>query len=191
MSAHQVDDLSMQVDGMAIDDIGSGSPFLSLPEYVDNRDCERLLSMLLPPRAYPSATAATSFGDVYPLYSTYANSSASPPPVPSFYEFLEEAGIDIEQYEELARRYSPDVQWEDISPSVREFQIQEMYLEQVGDLCNEMAGISMSEDLTGNTFFNPSTEFDMTLAQEQFDSPGPFVRTILSTNGTTTDGIQF
>ncbi|XP_006461418.1 hypothetical protein AGABI2DRAFT_185667 [Agaricus bisporus var. bisporus H97] len=49
-----------------------------------------------------------------------------------------------------------------------------MYLEQVGDLCNEMAGIRMSEDLTGNTFFNPSTEFEMTVAQEQFDSPGPF-----------------
>ncbi|EKM81285.1 hypothetical protein AGABI1DRAFT_112949 [Agaricus bisporus var. burnettii JB137-S8] len=49
-----------------------------------------------------------------------------------------------------------------------------MYLEQVGDLCNEMAGIRMSEDLTGNTFFNPPTEFDMTVAQEQIDSPGPF-----------------
>jgi hypothetical protein len=130
--------------------------------------------MLFLPQANVSATAATFFENTSPPYPAYPNFSASPP-APSFYNFLEEAGIGIDQYAELSRRYSPDVEWEDIPLSVREYQIQEMYLAQVGDLCNEMEGIKMSQNSSESVFPTVPVEFDMTVAPDQSNSLGLFV----------------
>jgi hypothetical protein len=87
LNAHRVADLSIQLDEMAIDSTRSPPP--ALPELIDNQCCKHLPPMLSAHRTNTCPTAAN------PLYSAYTDCSLSPP-APSFYNFLEEAGIDID-----------------------------------------------------------------------------------------------
>lgn len=161
LNAHRVADLSIQLDEMAIDSTRSPPP--ALPELIDNQCCKHLPPMLSAHRTNTCPTAAN------PLYSAYTDCSLSPP-APSFYNFLEEAGIDIDQYAELSRRYSPDVEWEDIPLSVREYRMREMYLAQVGDLCDQMVDMPMSQNLGENVSRHVPEESDMTAAADQSNS---------------------
>ncbi len=67
---------------------------------------------------------------------------------------LETTEIDAKEFETLSNRYSPDAEWEDLPPSIREYHMQQAYLEQLGDLCDKMEDVSLSQEQNHEWFVN-------------------------------------
>ncbi|KAF9442049.1 hypothetical protein P691DRAFT_765633 [Macrolepiota fuliginosa MF-IS2] len=155
---NRVDDLSLQMDGAIADATQASCSLLSTFD----------------PVLYEAY--ATSFDTIDNFYSNYTDTFTS------YLDYIdtssqtlaEEAEISADELEALMKKYSPEAKWEDIPLSVREYYMQQAYLEQVGDLCDKMEGVSVSQELSQDWIRNA-----LYLAEAEMTVPEDFTGAII------------